>query len=166
MGRLLYLLWLATVIAFIGQVIYFYPGLPDVIAVHFNMAGEPDRWIEKWRFILEWGGISGLLNLFFLVLMLFISKVPAKLISAPNKDYWFANNERKTCFYARVRQVTSFCISGINAILIIVFDSVVKFARTSEFTFPMTAFVAILAVVMLGGIGAPVFLFRKTEESK
>lgn len=86
------------VISFIGQLIYYYPNLPEKIASHFNSFGEPDNWMSKSSFVIVEGIILFLIVAEFTLLPLLIEKMPDSLINLPNKDYWLANERRATTF--------------------------------------------------------------------
>lgn len=76
------------------QIAYFYPELPNVMAVHFGVSGAPDSWQPK----------SSFFGLFCLVYAIFaglywtmpqlIMSLPPGLINLPNKAYWLAPERR------------------------------------------------------------------------
>ena len=84
----------ASVVLFLGQLLYYYPQLPERIASHFNFRGEPDGWMSKDAFyVFELGLLAFLLGLFFCI-SYFLPKMPRRLINLPNKDYWLAPERR------------------------------------------------------------------------
>ena len=84
---------LLVLVAFI-QFAYYYSTLPDQIASHFNLKGQPDAWSNKNAVML----FHLVLIIFFAILFRFISrltfKVPESLINLPNKKFWLSP-ERK-----------------------------------------------------------------------
>lgn len=88
----------ALVLFFLGQLIYYYPQLPERIASHFNASGEADGWMSKSAFIVfETGLLTFILGVFFCV-SYFMPKLPNGLINLPNKDYWLAPERRAETF--------------------------------------------------------------------
>ena len=86
------------VISFIGQIIYYYPNLPEQMASHFNAFGEPDSWMSKSNFMIFEGVILFLIIAEFTLLPKLIEKTPTSLINLPNKDYWLADERRAETF--------------------------------------------------------------------
>lgn len=88
----------ALTILFLGQLIYYYPQLPERIASHFGVGGEPDGWMSKTAFYsFEIGLLVFVLGLFFCITR-FLPKMPKELINLPNKDYWLAPERREKTF--------------------------------------------------------------------
>ncbi len=79
---------------FLAQAVYYYPNLPEVMASHFNGAGEPDGWMSKRNFFLLEGVILLLIVFEFALLPYLIGKMPLPLINMPNKEFWFAGESR------------------------------------------------------------------------
>ena len=85
---------LASVATSIGELVYYYPDLPDVVMSHFDGHGQPDGTCSK-------GELAGatvftllLTSAVFLGSPLLMKWMPASLVNLPRKDYWFAP-ERK-----------------------------------------------------------------------
>lgn len=64
--------------------------LPNKMAVHFNGAGNPDRWAGKWEMTGVMLIVIGLYSVIFGLSSMFMSKLSPKWWNLPNKDYWFA----------------------------------------------------------------------------
>lgn len=58
--------------------------LPDTVAMHFGVHGEPDGWGPNYVNVLVMAGVELLL---FLSVWL-MAKVPPRLMNVPNKAYW------------------------------------------------------------------------------
>ncbi|GHT31584.1 hypothetical protein FACS1894214_3010 [Planctomycetales bacterium] len=62
--------------------------LPEKIATHFDITGQPNGWMRKIEYI-TFMGINTLLAVMFCVPLGFLIKVcPPAFINIPNKDYW------------------------------------------------------------------------------
>lgn len=105
MLNLFRLLWCGLFAALVMQVMNIYPNLPEQIAVHFDIHGEPDGFGDKKTFYILAGGIITFLNLKFFALSLFLKKIPASIVNIPWKTYWFANEERQEVAYRKLREI-------------------------------------------------------------
>ncbi|HMQ03425.1 MAG TPA: DUF1648 domain-containing protein [Pyrinomonadaceae bacterium] len=80
---------------FVAQALFYYNGLPDLIASHFDAAGRPDAWMTKPGFFLfEFAFLSFLLVTFLSVPVL-VGRLPVRLINLPNREFWFSEDKRK-----------------------------------------------------------------------
>jgi uncharacterized membrane protein len=86
------------VISFIGQIIYYYPNLPEILASHFNAQGEQDGWMTKNHFLIFEVILLLLIIAAFTVLPQKIKKMPIKLINLPNKEHWLSDAKRGETF--------------------------------------------------------------------
>ncbi len=89
---------LALIVVMIVQVLYYYPRLPDMMASHFNEAGEPDGWSSKSSFFAILGGLIVLTALIFAGMGLWLPKLPTSIINLPQRDYWLAPERREETF--------------------------------------------------------------------
>ncbi|HUL01367.1 MAG TPA: DUF1648 domain-containing protein [Nitrospirota bacterium] len=89
MNKMCFLFTFAFLLGII-EILYFYPQLPDYIAVHFNITGSADRWGSKEHFFWTMEIVFVLLVVLFGAMPLLIRLLPVSLISLPDKDYWFA----------------------------------------------------------------------------
>ena len=77
------------------QIAYYYPLLPERLAVHFGGSGAPNGWSGKVAFAATFGATELVMVLFGLGLAAGLDKIPLGLINAPNKDYWFSPERRR-----------------------------------------------------------------------
>jgi uncharacterized membrane protein len=89
------LLFAFAIILGIMEALYFYPLLPDRMAIHFNASGAADGWGPKLPFFALYGVIVVIMSLLFWGLPLVIRLVPESLINLPNKEYWLAPERKK-----------------------------------------------------------------------
>lgn len=115
------------VISFIGQIVYYYPNLPERMASHFNAFGEPDRWMSKSAFMIFEFVVLLLVIAEFTILPLLIKSLPESLINLPNKDYWLAAERREKTFLILKRFFEIFSI-----ILLLLFISINEFVFRSN----------------------------------
>jgi uncharacterized membrane protein len=116
-------LYLVGLVLTIGQVLYFYPRLPEKIASHFGPGGEANGWMSKDSFMVTYGilllGTAGMLGGIGLVL----GKIPTDLINLPNKEYWLAP-ERRTATLATIQEQMSWFGAATMVLLIVVMQLV------------------------------------------
>lgn len=89
-----YVIALIAIIGFIIRATYWYPLLPETVAVHFGFKGEADNWSDKMEFIYIIGGLMMFLTTLFFGLPTLIKKLPDSMINLPNKEYWLASERR------------------------------------------------------------------------
>jgi uncharacterized membrane protein len=77
------------------EVFYFYPLLPERMAVHFNASGIADGWGPKQQFFIFYSIVMTFMALVFWGLPFIIRHVSESLINLPNKDYWLAPERKK-----------------------------------------------------------------------
>jgi uncharacterized membrane protein len=83
---------------FIGQIWYYYPNLPDVVASHFDSAGKADGFMTKQNFVIFEIAFLILIVGEALLLPRLIEKIPDSLLNLPNKSYWLAAERRSETF--------------------------------------------------------------------
>ncbi len=83
---------------FAAHVTFYYPNLPDTIASHFNAAGAPNGFMSKQNFIVFETVILLIIIFEFMMLPIFLRKMPESIINIPNKRYWLAAERRETAF--------------------------------------------------------------------
>jgi uncharacterized membrane protein len=91
-GRPLFVL--AFLVALL-EAVYFYPLMPEKMAVHFNASGMADGWGGKQGFFAMFGIVFALLTVLIGGISQVIRLLPYTWINLPNKDYWLAPDRRK-----------------------------------------------------------------------
>ena len=146
------------VIGFIGQIIYYYPNLPEKITSHFNGFGEPDGWMSKSSFIIFEGVILFLIIAEFTLLPLLIEKIPDSLINLPNKNYWLANDRRAETFSA-IRVYFEWFSVGLLGLFIAVNEMVFR-ANLNQQSLSNSIWFGLIAFFLFVGIWLVKFLLR------
>jgi uncharacterized membrane protein len=85
-------------LACLAQAFYFYPQLPDQVAMHFDAAGEPDAWSSKLTFIATYIVTVLIMALLFTGSGWLLRRLPDSLINIPNKAFWLAPARREQTF--------------------------------------------------------------------
>ncbi len=82
----------------VGCMVYYYPMLPENMAIHFGADGLPNGWKSKGSFFVFYGVLVFLLGGIFSGLSSLIPKIPTSLINVPNKEYWFAEERAESSY--------------------------------------------------------------------
>jgi uncharacterized membrane protein len=91
-------MFLATCVLCVIHVVYYYPQLPDRVACHFGLGGNPDGWSSKTTFLGTYLIAVGVCSLLMLVVAYGLPYIPVSLVNLPNKDYWFSPERKwETC---------------------------------------------------------------------
>ncbi len=85
----LYLTCLA-VVALLADVAWYYPQLPQQVPLHFNGAGQPDRWGAKQELLAVTLAVMAILAAVLTPSVYLMKVLPASLINMPRRDYWLA----------------------------------------------------------------------------
>jgi uncharacterized membrane protein len=95
---------LLLVVAAAGQLLHYYPKLPETIAVHFGASGAPNGWSGKAIFFLIYAAIEAAMVLIGLAMIFFGDRAPGSFLNLPDRDYWLATERREeslTFFWTR-----------------------------------------------------------------
>ncbi|MFH1742946.1 MAG: DUF1648 domain-containing protein [bacterium] len=125
-----------------------HPHLPDRMAVHFNVHGEPDGWSNKSSFFVWYSLVVVGINVLFLVLLPFLlGVIPDSLINLPWKEYWFSSPERKKQALDRIRVFFYLICAHINAVFLTAYHIVVQ-ENTPDplFRIPVKIFIAVCII--------------------
>jgi len=119
MQKWLYRLWLVSLIIVIGQTAFYYNDLPDKMATHFDVNGNPDGWSDKGDFVLLMLVIIIMLNVWPIVTRTLFNKLPKALFNIPNRDYWFATEERNKYMHTILCAMMDGIFAGTNLLFIV-----------------------------------------------
>lgn len=97
---------------------WYYPRLPDVVASHFNAAGDVNGWMPKSAFAAIAVGLLAMIVTVPLLVRGSVLRIPDSQINLPNKQYWLAPERREETLETIVNQqaVTAAALLGFLAI--------------------------------------------------
>lgn len=78
----------------IGQCVFSFPHLPDVVASHFGPSGAPNGWMSKQAFFAIYVVMIALAGLVEIFPARAIAKSSPARINLPHKEYWLAPERR------------------------------------------------------------------------
>ena len=73
---------------------WYWTQLPDRVATHFGIDGNPNDWMSKTNATILLCSLQVGLPLFFLTIGFLLSKLPASVINIPNREYWLHPERR------------------------------------------------------------------------
>lgn len=160
MRRLGYLLLVISVLATAGQLIYYWPRLPDVIASHFDASGIANGWVSRQVFFLIHIGIQAAMATLLLGLARYSYKLPDAMFSMPHKDYWLHPSRRATTL--RTNADLLILISGITAIfLAALFQIICQINAAGESELPMQFFIPLFIGYVVAVLAIALFASSK-----
>ncbi len=80
---------------FISIHFYYYPAIPETMAIHFSFSGSADSWLSKEMYVYLISGVTLFVLLVFWGVGKMMAKLPDDLINVPNKKYWLAPERRE-----------------------------------------------------------------------
>jgi uncharacterized membrane protein len=80
---------------FLAYLAYSAKLLPEKVATHFGAGGLPNGWMSRSHYLLFLGAIGGVLPLINVIVVLFLGRIPNRLINLPNKEYWLSDENRE-----------------------------------------------------------------------
>ncbi|MCX7817674.1 MAG: DUF1648 domain-containing protein [Kiritimatiellae bacterium] len=91
---------LVSALAVIAALWISLPALPIRVAVHFDLAGRPDRWTHRVQAAAEFsGGVVVCVGVFALAAVL-VRRLPARWVNIPNAEQWLAPPHRSATLSA------------------------------------------------------------------
>jgi uncharacterized membrane protein len=92
--------WIIGTIAFwillaLLQNAWYYPRLPEQVAIHFNASGKADSWASKSHATLLMLGLQVFLPSFLLLTSQLSRSLPIQWINLPHREYWLAPERRE-----------------------------------------------------------------------
>lgn len=113
---------LLTVLGCIAQA-YYWQAYPDVIASHFAAGGHANGWMTREINLVFSVGMLVMMCLLFIYIPVLLNRTPVRLISFPNRDYWFSA-ERKQQTLSRIAIWFYFYGALVIGFLVLVFHLV------------------------------------------
>jgi len=153
MSKLVYLV-IAIVIG--AQIALHYPELPERVASHFDIAGNPNDYMSKSGLVIFYVCIATFVLGLFGAMPWILRRLPNSLINIPNRDYWLAP-ERREQTIETVSVLMDVFSAGIGALLVVTFELTFRASESGDGHLPapwlvlgtFLAFVAIWVGVWL-----------------
>jgi len=157
------LLWIFSILFLIYQVYSSYSYLPERMATHFDMSGNPNGWSSKNSFFVTWYIMIFLVNGIFYLISKIIHKIPESMINIPNKRYWFETEERKKESINRVIAILPGTAFLLNIFWSFVYESILHNNTGMGFNLPVWGMFVYLAIMMILIMGYTILSFKKPK---
>lgn len=147
------------IIAIAAQAGHFYPLLPQYVASHFDINGNPDSYSGKQSFIIFEAAIIIFISAIFFLIVFFIRKIPASLLNLPNKEYWLSEEKKENTYNVFVGFL--FLFADITLLfLYYIFNKVYTINLGQEKSLGSSFFYVIVVYFAASGIVGYLFLRR------
>ena len=91
-SRMIFAIVLAVAL---GQIIYYYPHVPHIVASHFDGAGNPNGWSSRPGFFAVYVGVLLLTIVVFALVPFWLGRTPTPRLKLPNREYWLSTKNRE-----------------------------------------------------------------------
>jgi len=157
------LLWIFSILFLIYQVYSSYSYLPERMATHFDMSGNPNGWSSKNSFFVTWYIMIFFMNGIFYLISKIIHKIPESMINIPNKRYWFETEERKKESINRAIAILPGTAFLLNIFWSFVYESILHNNTGMGFNLPVWGMFVYLAIMMILIMGYTILSFKKPK---
>ncbi len=90
------LAFLAIYLGFLGFVAWSAGVLPQRVAIHFDLSGHVNGWMNSSDYLVFIGMLPGAIAAFLMILGRLTQVMPARFVNIPRRDYWLAPERRVT----------------------------------------------------------------------
>ena len=90
-------------VVFFGYLAETYSALPDKVASHFDVHGKPDGWMSRAADVEILSVVALLVPAIVVGGMGGAGRIPVSFINKPHRDYWEADDRRKTAIGVLLR---------------------------------------------------------------
>jgi uncharacterized membrane protein len=118
---------------------------PDVMAAHFNMQGNPDRFVPKLVFFGYQAQTVLVVIILSLVMQVLPVILPMQWINMPNREYWYSPERRE----ATVNRLSSFA-AALFALILLGIQAAFELAVSANLHEPIIFDAQLMVPVMIG----------------
>jgi uncharacterized membrane protein len=101
------------------QFAYYYPKLPDTLAVHFGASLAADGWQSKQGFVVAYACVEVGMVVTLLAIGFVMGRVPVGMVNIPNRDYWLAPERKKETLRYVMTQVGWIMVATLGYLIAI-----------------------------------------------
>jgi uncharacterized membrane protein len=118
---------------------------PDVMAAHFDMQGNPDRFVPKLVFFGYQARTVLVVIILGLVMQVLPMILPVQWINMPNREYWYSPERRD----ATVDRLSSFA-AALFALILLGIQAAFELAVSANLHEPIVFAAQMMVPVMIG----------------
>lgn len=132
---------------------------PPEMAAHFNVRGNPDRFVTKLMFFGYQAKTMLIVLILSLVMQVLPMIIPMQWVNMPNREYWYAPERRD----ATIDRLSSFA-AALFALILLGIQAAFELAVSANLHEPIVFDAQMMAPVMIGIFGLSfVLLFWLTR---
>lgn len=164
MTRMLGWMWLAVLALTLFYLFSTQGSLPGNLAVHFDLEGRPNGWMQKDAFLKSFIPMILLVNGIFGLLSAFIGRVPLESMNLPYKAQWISTPDRRAELYARLKGIPA--LTGVFINIVFLFAVQVVYQQNvpgAPFQIPLNGGVFMLLACSVLMVSSLFLLFRPPQ---
>ncbi len=143
------LFWLLSLAILFLQAALAYPELPDQMVTHMDLGGRPDGYGSRDEFFLAFGLAVLVINIMPPLVPLLMRRLPESLVNLPNKEYWFADAERKAKSIDHVYGMMALTMGLVNVMFILILQQVIDLSTGRPSSLPVWLIWCIIPLLIL-----------------
>jgi uncharacterized membrane protein len=152
-------LTLGVALALCVRISSVWAALPETMASHFGLSGEPDAFMSKTGFFVFMALIGGGTIALLFAMPWFLRRLPARWINLPNREYWLANDARRVEGLRRLSWFLEWIAFATAALLAVATELALR-ANLSRTAFENGPFLVFLGLYFVFVVGALIQQFR------
>jgi uncharacterized membrane protein len=125
---------------------WYWPQLPDRIATHFGIDGQPNDWMSKTSATILLLGVQVGLPLFLIAIGSLVRWLPDSMINIPNREFWLHPDRRSTSL-AWTNNMLAW-IAVLSSLFMIIIGHLTFVANKNDTPLHTGAFLTSLAVYL------------------
>ena len=125
--------WVVFLLAFLALAVTLavtYPELPERMASHFNLKGEPNGGMPKRSYLLFMGAVGLCVPWLLIAATRLMRSLPPAAVSVPNRDYWMTAEHREEVYGITAR--FGLWIATMEVLLFLVIHLSVVYANKAD----------------------------------
>lgn len=142
----------------VGQTLFFYSRLPQTIASHFDLDGNPDGWLDKAWFFVIYIGLQTALTTLFWMLGKLTRMLPRQFINIPNRDFWMRTDTQRRFF--DMNEAIMIWIAALTAVMLLVITQFVFHANLADIPINSLAVWMTMVLYLASILGILLYFYR------
>jgi uncharacterized membrane protein len=116
--RAIAILVMLTIVSVV-QHAWYWPQLPDRVATHWGIDGQPNDWMTRTGATLTLGGLQIGIPLFLVAVTSLASRLPDSMMNIPNREYWL-HPDRRSAALAWMNRMLAWIAVLTSVVMIVV----------------------------------------------
>ena len=154
-------------VAAVAQNAWYWGHLPDKVATHFNIEGNPNDWMSKTNATIVMCGFQVGMPFLLMAVTSLASRLPSSMVNIPHREYWLHPDRRASSMHY-VQSFMNWIAVAFSLYAIAINHLVFKANRDSESlnTVWFGALMAVFLISVFVAVAALIYHFRLPRELK